>query len=285
MPTLDEFESIFRSATRDVFTYDPIDPRCVVVVTDLTRPEAEAYAATLQKYLGATVSRDARWRVVAGGEYEDVGALLSLLEGERAELVCTYRNLKHPAWRWPYSLGSYVEVLTQAWSSPVLLAPSPHHEERRDQALETTRTVLVVTDHIMGDHRLVSWGARCTADGGTLVLAHVESLSMFEHYVDAVSRIPSIDTDLAKETLRQELLKRPQEYIAVCRGKLEEAGLPITVAEHVSLAHRISQVRRLKQELAADLLVLHTKDPAQQAMSQMAYPLAVEIRRVPLLLI
>ena len=41
-----------------------------------------------------------------------MGDLLALIDAERPDLVCAYRNLHSSGWRWPYTLGDHVVVLT-----------------------------------------------------------------------------------------------------------------------------------------------------------------------------
>ena len=47
----------------------------------------------------------------------------------------------------------------------------------------------------------------------------------------------------------------------------------------------MTQYQRLIEEHKVDLLVFHTKDEDQLAMHGLAYPLAVELRHIPLLMI
>ena len=144
---------------------------------------------------------------------------------------------------------------------------------------------MAITDHLTGDSSLVRHAVAFTEPGGTLFLTHVEDDQVFARYIDVISKIPSIDTDSAEATLRAQLLKEPREYIDSCREVLKAAGVERTVEAVVTMGHRLSEYRRLVTEHEADLLVMHTKDKDQLAMHGMAYPLAVELREIPLLLI
>ena len=55
--------------------------------------------------------------------------------------------------------------------------------------------------------------------------------------------------------------------------------------EIVKLGHHLSDYARLVEEHEIDLLVLNTKDEDQMAMHGIAYPLAVELRDVPMLML
>ncbi len=100
-----------------------------------------------------------------------------------------------------------------------------------------------------------------------------------------ISRISEIDTDVARETIHRQLVKEPRDYIASCRRILQDAGVSIRVEEIVVLGHRISEYRKLIEEHEVDLLVFNTKDEDQLAMHGLAYPLAVELQQVPLLML
>jgi hypothetical protein len=113
----------------------------------------------------------------------------------------------------------------------------------------------------------------------------VESQPVFERYMDAVSRIPAIDTDVARETLGEQLLKEPRDFIAACRAEIDAQGLPIRIDEVVAMGRRVDEYGDLIAKREIDLLVLHTKDDDQLAMHGAAYALAVELRNIPLLML
>jgi hypothetical protein len=220
---------------------------------------------------------------VHGGDYGTVPELLKLVEEERPGLICTYRHLHSDSWRWPYTLGEYVDVLTQATTTPVLVVPHP--ERMPDATMENTDVVMAMTDHLVGDHALVNWAARFTEDGGRLVLAAVEDDSTFERFMETVGKIPSIDTRSAREDILDRLSRDVRDYMGACRRGLASAGVPISVEDVLAAGHRLRECRRLVEEHDADLLVMHTKDEDQLAMHGLAYPLAIEVRSIPLLLL
>ena len=66
---------------------------------------------------------------------------------------------------------------------------------------------------------------------------------------------------------------------------MRRAALPISVESVVAHGHHLTEYSRLVEQHEADLLVMHTKDDDQLAMHGLAYPLAIEVRSVPLLLL
>ena len=154
-----------------------------------------------------------------------------------------------------------------------------------EQLPQATRSVLAVTDHLTGDDRLVNHAVHFTDPQGILYLSHIEDEADFERYLEVISKIPTIDTENAQEAIGQQLLKEPQDYIDSCRAALHESGLTLQIESSVLMGHRISDYKRLIQEHSIDLLVLNTKDEEQFAMHGLAYPLAVELRQVPMLML
>lgn len=281
MTKIDEFESLFKSAAKTRFHLESIELTNGLLVTDLDATGADALAEKLRSYLGAV--GDLNWKIVGKDAYPTVGALLELVESESPDLICTYRNLGTDAWRYRYSLGVHLEVLTQATSIPVLVLPNPHADRGGGHRLERTATVMVVTDHITGDDNLVSYAVKFTQDKGTLLLTHVEDQRWFDHYVDVISKLPEIDTDMAREAIEEHLLKEPGDYIASVEADL--AAVPIDIESIVLMGPELPAYRRIVDEHAVDLLVLDTKDDEQLAMHGLAHSLAIELANVPMLML
>lgn len=70
-----------------------------------------------------------------------------------------------------------------------------------------------------------------------------------------------------------------------CAAALQQAGVPIAVEARVGWGHHLTEYRRILDEQQADLLVMNTKGEDQLAMHGLAYPLAIEVRSIPLLLL
>lgn len=285
MTKLDQFESVFRSAARETYRYEPIVMDSVVVVTDAEGGERETLVQELRKLVEPATSSDWQLHLVDPRPIGPVAKVLETIESYSPQLVCTYRHVGETYQSLPYSLGVLLDTFTQAVRVPTLVLPHPSQQQRslpKSGACE----VMVVTDHLHGDHRLVNFGvAFVGAPAGTLYLTHVESLGTFERYLEAIGCIPAIDTDLVEQRLRAQLLKVPRDYIASCKAVLEAAGVTLKVEPVVRMGHRLGEYRRLVEARDIDLLVLNTKDPSQQAMCQYAYPLAVELRELPLLML
>ena len=286
MTRVDQFESVFRAAARTIFRLEEVEIGSVMMVSDQPPDEADDFGERVRAFLGALdAGENLKWRTVHGAEFDTVPELLELIEKERPGLVCTYRHLHSDSWRWPYTLGEYVDVLTQATTTPVLVMPHPERPEFRALTGRRTTAVMAVTGHMTGDNRLVSYAARFTEQGGTLLLGHVEDDHVFERYMEAISKIETIDTDSAREDIQARLLKDPTDFIESCRELLAERMPSLSVESIVTRGHHIREYRSLIEAREVDLLVMNTKDEDQLAMHGLAYPLAVELRSIPLLML
>lgn len=284
MTNIDQFESVFKAADKTVFQPESLDFNQLLIVTDLRQDAAEQFGRQVRTLLGTLDEPDASWQVLTADQYSTVGELLQQVGESRCDLVCMYRNLYEVAREYPYSLGVHVDVLTQVSTLPVLLMPHPGHLDDMPP-VEPADTVMAITDHLTGDHHLVSFAARCTPDDGHLLLTHVEDEAAFERFIGVIGRVPSIDTDDARESILERLLREPDDYIDSVTGVLKKLRPTLHVEKIVTLGHHLTDYRQLIADHNVDLLVLNTKDDDQLAMHGLAYPLAVELRRTPMLLL
>lgn len=285
MTKIDQFESVFNSAAKDVFHLHAPTFKKLCIVTDLKGYDHKQFVMQIRSYLEVLGDMDElSWLEFDGETSHDLETILKQVEEESPDLICTYRNLHSGAWRWPYSLGEHLHVLTQATNIPVLVLPRPDQDFPED-LLQSTQTVMAVTDHISGDEKLVNYAVHLTAEGGTLHLAHVEPEETFETYIDLISKIPALDTDVAREALQEQILKQPADYVESTRQELEAERVSIEVNPIVALGDPLTTYQFLLEEHNINLLVLYTKDDNQHAMHNLAYTLAVELRDVPLLML
>ena len=286
MSTLDQFESVFNAASREVFARQPVEIDRVLLVHDLTEPKRDDFLYLTKSFLSVLEARGKPdWELFGGDSPFGIREVLEAVEQAKPDLVVTYRDLHGAAGEWPQSLGRHVDVLTQATMTPVLVLPCPEKGNMPGHALQNIDRVMAVTDHLAGDHRLVSYAAHFTRDGETLFLSHVEDDTVFERYISAIGKIPDLDTEIAREEIKVRLLEDPIEYIESCRTGLAREGSQIKVESRVKLGHLLADYRELVEENEIDLLVMYTKDEEQLAMHGIAYPLAVELRSTPLLML
>ena len=285
MTNIDQFESVFKAADKQRFVLEPVSLRSILLVSDLGSNAEEAFDNRAQSFLGFLDEADLNWAVLEPAQSESVRNLVDEVNQRSPDLVCTHRNLHMNTTEYPYSLGAHLDVLTQATDVPVLVMPHPELLNRKASIAKNTDNVMAITDHLAGDHHLVSYAAKFTQPNGRLWLSHVEDRATLERFLDTIGRIPEIDTETARHTITERLLKDPTDFVQTCRDVLRETNPHIDVETIVTLGNQLSDYRRLLDEHSIDLLVLNTKDEDQLAMHGVAYPLTVELCETPLLLL
>ena len=291
MTKIDQFESLFRAASKPVFELEPVSVCDILIVTDMDEQQTTQFADQAKSFLTALdvtePDRLPRYSQICGDEFDSVQQLLDRLENPRPDLVVTYRNLHAETADHPFSLGAYVNVLTQATDIPTLLLPEPKvlANTKPSPLADGTRHVMVVTDHLAGDHHLVSMAVRFVTDDGELILSHIEDQHAFDRYMKAIDKIPDLDSDLARQTIGKQLLSEPQDYIESCRSVLQARGVQNSIKPLVTFGNRIEDYCHLIEERHIDLLVMNSRDDDQLAMHGVAYPLVVELRKTPILLV
>ena len=285
MTKIDQFESVFKAAVKEVYSYRRIEFLRVLVVTDLEPLAIGPLVAQVRDFLSCIDSNETDWRSLSGAEFDSVQSLLDRVAAEGPDLIVTWRHLHSNAWQWGHSLGEYLDVLTQSTTCPVVVLPHPDANHALPHSMTDTDRVMAITDHLVGDERLVNYSLALTDQAGTCWLTHVEGERQFARYTEAISKIPSLDTKEATFALLEQLLKEPRDYIDSCRNAIAEVELNVQVEDIVTLGNRVSEYRRLVEEHEVDLLVMNTMDGDQLAMHGQAYPLAVELRSIPLLLL
>lgn len=294
MTQIDQFESIFRAASKSVFEYEDWDLRKITVVCDGDKNAANAFCEDIKQFVSHAFDLESiQWTVIAGSEFTTVDSLIKLVEKESPCLICSHRNLHIPSTEYPYSLGVYIDVLTQAAEAPVLLLPHPQiknadsetsHVETKNWHSDTKR-VMAMTDHLDDDLSIVKAGIKMTANSGTLYLTHIEDERAYHRYMKIIDKVPEIDSDVAHERVLERLLLEPMNFIESCRSEVAAQNLPFSVEPIVQLGHGLAEYKKIVTERDVDLVVMHTKDNDQLAMHGLAYPLTIELRDTPLLLI
>ncbi len=283
MTTLDQFESVFRSAVKPVYQHEMTSISRAVMITDLEQETALEYAGLVQQLLAP--QQISTWELITGDQFSSTLDLLQLLGKIDTDLICCYRNVHSRAWQHPHSLGSHLDVLIQKTSSPVLVLPHPQAGYAFDHAFDDIRQVLAMTDHMTNDDLLVSYAAEFTGSGGHLHLVHIEDDIIFARYMEAISKISTIDTKSAETALRYQLLKYPLEYMDSCKSLLSSQYPGISVDSIVAYGHRLREYLVYVDDLKINLLVMRGKEEDQLAMHGLSYPLAIELRQIPILII
>lgn len=286
MSTVDQFESVFKAAAKTTYLHETPSFGKVLLVTDMEESESTLYLNLVRQYFEKILlPNETKWEVLSKNEFQTVKDLLGKVEEHRPDILITYRNLRSDSWRWPYSLGEHLDVLTQVTTTPVLVLPHPDRDDASELLGKSPENVMAVSGHMCGEGTLIKYASAFTPKGGKLLLSHIEDKVTLDRYLDAIEKIPEIDSEVARETLLTRLLNDAKDFSESAREGLAQAGLDILVECMAQLGSRLEDYRKLIEEGQVDLLVMHAKEDDQLAMHGMAHPLAVELRAVPILLL
>lgn len=280
---IDEFESLFKRAEREPFGFSDVPLQSAVLIADCSRDAANKLRETVVAFASRLESIQ-NWRIFAKGDFANVTELLEKVDEEQTDLIVTSRHLHESAIIPQHSLGVYVDVLTQATSIPVFLLPGTAAHPVSLAGRQCQR-ILIATDHISADHRLIHYGVRFCPPGGTVWLCHAEDDLTFERYMRAIERIPEIHSQKARELIDAQLRKEAEDFMQTCVAELRENGPNASYKSIVSLGHHVKAYKRWVEDHGIDLLVANTKDEDQLAMHGMTYSLSVELIDVPMLLL
>ena len=175
MSTVDQFESVFKAAAKSSYFHETLALKKILLVSDLEENESKLYLSSVQQYFSTILGKEkTEWDSCCGKDFKTVKDLLGKVEEIRPDLIITYRNLRSESWRWPYSLGEHLDVLTQVTTTPVLVLPHPDRENSSDLLARPPVNVMAVSGHMCGEGTLVKYASAFTPSGGKLILSHVE---------------------------------------------------------------------------------------------------------------
>ena len=279
---IDEFQSMFKRASRENYQYQSLELKHVTIITHQSQEVANSIQKELTSFL-PQLGGQVEWNLITQNDFEDANQLLKCLHDHPSDLVVTHRHLHEDILLPQHSLGVYVDVLTQANKAPVLLLPGT--ASQRAALDKTCDTIMVATDHIAGDHRLVNHAALFAPENGIVWLCHVEDDAVYRRYLHVIERIPSLHTEETGEQVMEQLMNEAAAYIGSAVEDLSKRFPKTQWKSEITLGHQVQTYRRLADEHQADLVVLNTKDQGQLAMHGLAYSISVEIIDRPLLLL
>ena len=287
MSQVDQFESAFRSAIRPTYQPHSIKFKRALLVTDLSQEDAKALENAVQPYLQSLAPKRVliEWDCLTKESFDSTASLLKRVETLRPDLICTYRNLNTDDWHYQNSVGSRLDTLINQTTTPVLVIPHPRANNEGAYSLKRNDTVVAITDHLTEDHQLIDYSAAFSNRPGKLVLVHLEDQLTFDRYLEAISRITTIDTENARQQLTSQLLKAPVAFVQSCRERLHEANSGLEVMEIVEFAKSIGRFKDIIREREADLLVMKGIDHNQPGIHGLAQRLINETRQIPVLVI
>lgn len=285
MDSLNAFESVFRRAIRDRYEFGEIKIKKVLLLTDLDPAQLQEFETGVLKFLANALKENTyELARLEGKDFANWSELKARVDAVGPDLIISYRLLRIRD-RIDTSLGVYIDALSQATDYPILIMPNPRFFGSFVPEDPERITVLVATEHLYADNRLVNYAVGITEPGGKLLLAHIEDEDTFGYYMKAIGRIPEIDTDAAREQLKEQLTVVPLHYIESVQEVLATQRPDLETEMNVGIGHLISSYSEMVKTHKVDILVVQTKDDTQMAAHSLGYSLAIEFKEMPVLLI
>ncbi|PCJ19538.1 MAG: hypothetical protein COB02_07270 [Candidatus Cloacimonadota bacterium] len=286
MSEIDQFESVFLSAFHESFKYEHKSIQSILFLGDLG---ADVLANTFEKVtsmLQAIFSTDhPKFSYNQVNPQNTTADILDIIESQKPDLIISYRNLYSNAWQYPHSLGEHLDVLLQKTDVPVLVIPHPYSDYSAQHATQNTDKVMVLSDHLSTENKLTSIAADFTQKNGELTLFHFENQYQFDRMINTISCIQQINTDVAKTEIKKKIISEANHYMNSCEKLLKKTHPGILIHKKCIFGTLISSINDYINQNQIDLLVINTKDQDQLAMHGLSYPLAVELRQIPILMV
>ena len=278
MTQIDQFESVFRAAFQDSFQYQKIPLNRLTIVSDLPENEGQDYLNVIRSFLGN--SHDQHFQLLHFKPDDNLDGLDEKLNELRPDLVISYRNLGASKDNTKLTIGENLDFLLHGTSYPILVMPAP----QLGIPLINGR-VLTIANDLSKDPLLINYAVAITQPEESNLLLHLEDQGIFDRYMEIISKVPSIDTEDARNKIQRQLMKEPLDYIGSCTQILREANVPIRIVGKTMMGNSLATVRSIITEESIRLLVMRTRHNEQIALHGLAYPILTEIREIPILML
>ena len=277
MLKLDHFASVFRAADKDIISIPKYTLSKVLLVTDVSHEKS----IEIWKRWEALFFQNVEVTILHGEESKDISLITQKVDASRCDLIISYRCLHSENWQYPHAIGSYVEVITQLTSTPVLLMP---HILEDTQEYAPPESIILISDDLTKEAELLGWACSFRGHKSRYTLVELENLAHFNRMLDAIAKIPQIDTEIAQEKIMSQLQKDSQEWVERSQALLEEWDRSPSLSRTQIAQSCMSSCVELVEKEKAELIVLNTKDEDQLAIHGLVYPFMVQFRHIPLLL-
>lgn len=281
---IDRFESVFRSADKPQFRYQPPNVGRILVLTDAEN-HSSAFHDRVSRFISSgDLGQAPEFTLSNAPSPATKSDFLEPIAADQADLVVTHRHLYETFTDPHLGLGTYPEALMQSSTRPLLILPH-YLDPGLLPATEKLEDVMVISDHFSNSDELINWAAKFVSNSGALWLTHVESEPDFNRYMKAIERIPELDTDIARTTLRRELLHESKSYIQNCKQQLARTNPALTVEILACMGRPLDSYRQWLSEDKHEMLVIPALGEEAFRQRALANHLAEEFPQIALLLV
>ncbi|MBI1286237.1 MAG: hypothetical protein GC178_01550 [Flavobacteriales bacterium] len=264
---LDVFASVFKRSLKHHFRFEGLKLNKMMVVADEKQlDQLDAFAETYC---------DARPQFVYDEQF-DWNRLKNFIGQEKPDVILIQRFLGIHAEGLRFSIGPILESITQELNIPVLILPKDRSEFR-------IRTIGIGFDHQIDNSNLVNRALLMSKFATALQLIHIEDESIFNYYMDAIAKIPGINTEYASKNIRETILDLSGDFFSDVKEKLATENLQVTA--RCSFGNVAATYDRLVSENNIDLLVFEAEDDSKLAMHSLGQSLTIQFPEKAVLLV
>lgn len=264
---LDVFASVFKRSVKHHFRYQEKELTSMMVIADGEHLNAlDDFAATYcENRTRFAYTSTFKW-----------STLRDELAKQSPSMVLIQRQLGIHDAGLQFSMGPILESITQELNIPVLVLP-------HDFSGYHIKNVAVGFDHQIDNSHLVNQALLLKNSIENLVLVHVEEESVFNYYMDAISKIPGINTEYAEANIQETILKLSGDFFEDVKSKLSPQKL--NISSHCSFGDVVTQYGKLINDHQVDLLVFEAEDDSKLAMHSLGQSLAIQFPNIATLLV
>ena len=195
---------------------------------------------------------------------------------EAPDLIVLQRHLGITQKDLRSSLSPILECITQEVQIPLLVLPSEFQELK-------IATVGIGFDHQIDNSDLVNRGLLMHKFLKKVAFIHIEDVAIFNYYMDAISRIPEINTEQAETHIKETILSLSEDFFEDAAAHLEEHD--ITSIIHCELDEVVKSYERIVAENKIDLLVFEAQDETKLAMHSLGQSMTIQFPDLAIMLV
>ena len=263
---LDVFESMFNRSVKHHYEFESVKLNSLMIIAD------SDHLNSLDDF-GSKYCEN-RMKYEYDSEFKWSDLLDSVIEA-RPDLLLMQRQLGiHSGME--FSLGPILVSLSQKLDIPVLVLPN----EFKDLEI---RNVLAGFDHQIDNSHLVNHSLILKKDMERLLLVHIEEESVFNYYMDAIAKIPGINTDYARTNIEETILNLAGDFFENVKDNLGQDN--IKVHEYCKLGDVVKEYKEIISQHSIDLMVFEAQDDSKLAMHSLGQSLAIQFPQLATLLV
>lgn len=264
---LDIFESVFKRSVKQHFEHQEFQLDKTLIIGD------GDHLDRLSSFMNGYCRSCTTFKYDSSFKWS---ALKSILEEMKPDLILIQRQLGISNHDLTYSVGPVLESVTQESNIPVLVLP----HEFDGLKIET---IGIGFDHQIDNSYLVNKGLLMSKNLKNLELIHIEDESTFDYYLDAIAKIPGINTEYAETSIKDTIMDLSGDFFTDVASKLGNEKVQTTI--HCRFGETVKCYEEIIKNREMDLLVFEAEDESKMAMHSLGHSLTIQFSNIATLLV